>query len=153
MAYLPAKGREKMYDGILGQIQGAEERLLRRMTDGSHEVAVGLRVPLTVGDVAFLVEDLWGARSAITGVPSKLVLARWKPPSKSILVTIGEGKNKQKSSNLRLRDLVCLTKEEAANHDNKIFKQGMKLEDVYDSSTIARVEARLKEAAAYEDLR
>lgn len=147
--YVPAKGREKMYEGILTFVQGSEEKLARLFEPGT----VGLKTPLTLGDIAFLAEELYHARSIITGIPTKLVLIRWRKPETTSMNVIGEGKDIQKSSTVRLRDLVCMTKEEAIRHEKEIFKAGKALDEVYDTETIARVEAKLAEAAKYEQFR
>ncbi|KPM35387.1 tRNA threonylcarbamoyladenosine dehydratase 2 [Neonectria ditissima] len=148
--YLPAKGRDRMYDGILAFVQGTEDKLAR-LTDGGD--TIGLKVPLTVGDVAFLTEELYNGRSAITGIPTKLVLVRWRRPKGSSMTVLGEGKDIQKCSNLRLSDLVCMTKEEAVRHEKEVFKGKKSLKKVYDTATIEKVEALLEEAKTYEALR
>ncbi|KND87815.1 tRNA threonylcarbamoyladenosine dehydratase 2 [Tolypocladium ophioglossoides CBS 100239] len=147
--YVPAKGREKMYEGILTYVQGSEEKLARLFEPGT----VGLKTPLTVGDIAFLTEELYHARSIITGIPTKLVLIRWRRPETTSMNIMGEGKDMQKSSTVRLRDLVCMTKEEATRHEKEIFKAAKALDEVYDTETIARVEAKLAEAATHEQYR
>ncbi|CAM1506300.1 Fc.00g059410.m01.CDS01 [Cosmosporella sp. VM-42] len=147
--YIPAKGRDKMYDGILGFVAGSEEKLARLF--GAD--VVGMKTPITVGDVAFAAEELYQGRSIITGIPTKLVLIRWRKPAKVNMTTLGEGKDLQKCSTVRLSDLVLMTKEEAARHHKVIFKGGKKLKDLYDAGTIERVEKKLKEAEKYEMFR
>ncbi|UNI13758.1 hypothetical protein JDV02_000470 [Purpureocillium takamizusanense] len=147
--YVPAKGRAKMYESILNFIQGSEERLARAQEPG----IVGLKTPLTLGDVAFLTEELYHARSIVTGIPTKLALVRWRKPDGLSFNTLGEGKDVQKWSTVRLRDLVCLTKEEAARHEKEIFKAGKAHGEVYDQETLDRVESKLAEAAKYEAFR
>ncbi|PNY22893.1 tRNA threonylcarbamoyladenosine dehydratase 2 [Tolypocladium capitatum] len=147
--YVPAKGRDKMYEGILTYVQGSEEKLARLFEPGT----IGLKTPLTLGDVAFLAEELYHARSIISGIPTRLVLIRWRKPETSSMKVMGEGKDMQKSSTVSLRDLVCMTKEEATRHEKEIFKAGKALDEVYDAETIARVEAKLAEAAAHEQYR
>lgn len=115
--------------------------------------AVGLKIPLTVGDVSFLVEELWRGKSALTNIPTRLVLIRWRKPDSKMLVRVGVGKDEQKSTDLRLRYLVCMTKEEATKHEKVVFNEGKKLEDVYDKETIERVETQLNEARGYEKFR
>ncbi|RDA89191.1 hypothetical protein CP532_0541 [Ophiocordyceps camponoti-leonardi (nom. inval.)] len=144
--YIAAKGRDKMYEGILAFVQGFEERLARLFDPET----TGLRTPLTVGDVAFLSEELYQARSIVSRIPSKLVLIRWRRPETTNMSVIGEGSNIQRFSTLRLRDLVCMTKEEAARHEKEVMRARKPLEELYDEETIARVEGRLSEAAAYE---
>ncbi|KAH7037282.1 ubiquitin-protein ligase molybdopterin-converting factor [Microdochium trichocladiopsis] len=151
--YATAKGRDKLYDGLLAAVQGGEERMLRHLTNGDASVTLGLKVPITPADMAFLAEDIYKARSAITGLPTRLTLIRWKKPTGTTLIRIGEGADEQKSSNLKLGDLVCMTKEEATRHDKLILRGDQTHEDLYDSATISKVEALMNEAASYEKYR
>ncbi len=151
--YVPGKARDKMYDGILAYVQASEEKIVRFMTRMPGDVGLGLKVPLTTGDISFLVEEVFG-RSVVTGVPTKLVLIRWWKPTESTMVVIGEGTpDEQRSSNLRLSDLVCMTKEEATRHQKEVLQGDKSLEDLYDAEVIARVIARQKDAATYEKYR
>ncbi|KAI0522234.1 ubiquitin-protein ligase molybdopterin-converting factor [Xylaria bambusicola] len=151
--YLPAKGREKMYDGLLASVQGGEEKMLRHQTGGDASISVGLKTPITTGDIAFLAEEIYKGRSVITGLTTRLVLTRWRKPTEPILIKIGKGHNKQKSSNLKLYDLVLMTKEEGSRHDKLILRGDKQPEDVYDPEVVAKVEATLKEIALYEKYR
>lgn len=147
--YVPAKGREKMYEGIFTYVQGSEDKLARLFVPG----VTGLKLPLTMGDVAFLSEEVYRGRSIISGIPTKLVLIRWRKPEGSSMNVIGEGKEEQKCSNIRLQDLVCMTKEEAVRHEKEIFKAGRPVEELYDLDMIKKVELRMAEAAKYEQYR
>ncbi|KAG6267259.1 hypothetical protein E4U49_008233 [Claviceps purpurea] len=147
--YAPAKGREKMYEGIMAYVAGSEDRLARSLGLDT----VGLKTPLTMGDVAFLSEELYHGRSIISGISTKIVLIRWRRPEGPSMYVIGEGKDVQKCSTVRLRDLVCMTKEEATRHEKEIFKAGKNLEELYDQETIERVETKLASAAKYEQFR
>ncbi|KAH6686935.1 ubiquitin-protein ligase molybdopterin-converting factor [Plectosphaerella plurivora] len=152
--YAVAKNRDKMYDTMLSFVQGTEEKLARQTADSTDpDVARGLKVPLSVGDVAFLAEDLWKGRSAVTGITNRLVLVRWHKPTTATMLRIGEGADEQKSSNVRLRDLVVMTKEEANRHEKAVLRGDTKAEELYDSETIAKIEARLEEAVKYEKYR
>ncbi|KAL2117811.1 hypothetical protein VTJ04DRAFT_7471 [Mycothermus thermophilus] len=153
MDYQPAKARDKLYESILAYVQASEEKLVRSFEGGPTDVCIGLKVPITPGDIAFVVEEAFRGRSAVTGIPTKLMLIRWRKPEKSTLVRIGEGKDEQKSSDLRLRDLVCMTKEEAVRHQKEVLHGDKKLEDLYSQEVIERVEAYQKEAEAYERFR
>lgn len=144
--YVPAKGREKMYEGILAYVQGTEEKLARLF----EPTTAGLKTPLTVGDVAFLSEEVYHGRSIVSGIPTRLVLTRWRRPDTTNMSVIGDGEHVQKCSTVRLRDLVCMTKEEAARHEKEILRAEKRPEDLYEEETVARVEAKLTEAAAYE---
>ncbi|KAM0245485.1 hypothetical protein ACHAQJ_010545 [Trichoderma viride] len=146
VTYVPGKARERMYEGILTYVQGSEEKLARMFVPGT----TGLKTPLTLGDVAFMSEELYSGRSILSGIPTKLVLIRWRKPDTCSMVVIGEGKDEQKCSTIRLRDLVCMTKEEATRHEKEIFKADKALEELYDEGTIKRVEAKMAEAAKYE---
>lgn len=151
--YLPAKGREKMYEGLLASVQGGEEKVLRHQTGGDPGISVGLKTPITTGDISFLAEEIFKGRSAITGLTTRLILTRWRKPTGPILIRIGEGDNEQKSSNLKLTDLVLMTKEEGTRHDKLILRGDQQPEDVYDATVVAKVEAALKEIALYEKYR
>lgn len=61
--------------------------------------------------------------------------------------------NGQKSSKVRLRDLVCMTREEAAVHEKEVVRGTKSPEDLYDKETVERVEARIKEEIGYEKYR
>ena len=146
-SYLLSKSRDKMYDGILGTLQGYEEKLARTTGDP----AVGLKVPVTQDDVGYLIEEVYRGRSVISGITTRLTLIRWKKPDDGWLdVSSVPG---QKSVKLRLKDLVCMTKEEATKHEKDVLRGGKRLEDVWGDSVVALVEERLKEEAMYERYR
>jgi len=144
-----------MYDGILAFVQASEEKIVRHTTQTAANVGIGLKVPITQGDIAFLVEEIYKARSAITNIPTKLVLVRWRKPNESTLLRIGEegSENEQKSSKLVLSDLVCMTKDEATRHQKEILHGDKGLGELYDAETIETVEKRLREIQAYEKYR
>ncbi|PFH59814.1 hypothetical protein XA68_11862 [Ophiocordyceps unilateralis] len=148
-SYVVAKGRDRMYEGILAYVQGFEERLARLFDPET----MGLKTPLTVGDVSFLCEELYQSRSIVSRIPTKLVLIRWRRPETTNMRVIGEGSHVQRSSTLRVCDLVCMTKEEAVRHEKEIMRDRRALQELYDEETIARVEAKLSEAASYESYR
>lgn len=150
MDYQPAKARDKLYEAIVAYVQASEEKVVRMFEGGRVDVCIGLKVPITPGDVAFLVEEAFRGRSAVTGIPTKLMLIRWKKPQKTTLVRVGEGNDEQKSASLKLSDLVCLTKEEAVRHQKEVLLGNKSLEDLYSPEIIELVEARQKEAEAYE---
>ena len=112
-------------------------------------VSVGFKIPITTGDVSFLTEEIYNGRSAVTGLSTRLNLIRWRKPAGTTLIKIGEGAEEQKSSNVTLGELVCMTKEEATRHDKEILRGEKKLEDLYDQDTIDKIERLLKEAGEY----
>ncbi|KAF1927394.1 uncharacterized protein M421DRAFT_421800 [Didymella exigua CBS 183.55] len=146
-AYLPSKSRDKMYDGILGALQGAEERLARHVTGAP---AQGLKIPITVDDVAFLVEEVYSARSIVSGLSTRLFLTRWEAPAAAMLDGSVPG---QRASTLRMNELVVMTKEEIAKHEKEVLKGGRSAEDVWGEGVVRRVEARLAEEQRYERFR
>lgn len=145
--YASPKGRDKMYESILAFTQSSEENLCRLIIQ--DKTLDGIKVPLNLSDVSFLVDDLFKGRSIITGLPTKLVLIRWRKPGPDSMLVIEE----QKSVSLRLSDLVCMTKDEAVRHDKEVFKAGKSVEEVYDKETIEKAQAILAEAKQYEEFK
>jgi tRNA A37 threonylcarbamoyladenosine dehydratase len=141
-----AKGREKMYDGILAQVQGSEEKIGRQTMDNVQ----GLKVPITVGDIGYLVEEVYKGRSAVSGIPTRLALVRWRKPETP---TIDKSVPGQMASVLKLRELVCMTKEEALVHEKEVVRGSKTVEELYDPSIITYVEERIQEEIGYEKYR
>lgn len=146
--YLAMKSREKMYDGIQSSLQGFEERLAR----WAGEDANGLRLPIRQEDIGYLVEEVYKGKSIISSLSTRLALIRWKWPADhaSLVVTDCPG---QKSARLTLKDLVCMTKEEANRHEQEVLKGGKSPEEFYDPSIIKRVRHRMEEESLYEKYR
>lgn len=143
--YVGAKGREKMYEGILAQLQGLEERLARSIETGFD--STGLRVPVNADDVGYLVEEVWRGRSAISGLTSRLALARWRQPSRGEWVdTRTPG---QKVTKVQLDELVCMTKDEMLQHEKVVLKGGLSPEEAYGPEVVALVEKRREEERGY----
>lgn len=140
--YIVAKSRDKMYDGILAQLQGSEEKLAKAQ---GHN-PVGLRVPVTIDDVGYIVEEVFHGRSVVSGLATRLGLVRWKRPQGSWISTSVPG---QKSSNLDHGQVVCMTKDEAQKHERLILLGGQAPEEVYDQSVLDLVAQRFREDAAY----
>ncbi len=146
--YLPAKSRDKMYDVILTQLQSFEEKLVRATVVG--EEAQGLKIPVSVEDVGYLVEEVYRGKSVVSGVPTRLALVRWRKPKGRVVDLKVEG---QKNSLLGLGELVCMTKEEARRHDKEVVRGHKKPEDLYDEKVVKLVEARMQEERAYAKYR
>ncbi|KAJ5689492.1 hypothetical protein N7462_003884 [Penicillium macrosclerotiorum] len=147
-----AKGREKLYDSALAFLQGFMERQVRQV---AGEDPVGLRLPITKDDLAFLVEEVWRGRSAITGLSNRLVLIPWETPAQGFgMDRTWEGeKDGQKVIRLELTDLVCMTKDEATLHEREVIRGSRRPEDVYDEAALQRVTLRKKEIEAYQQYR
>ena len=145
---VPAKGREKMYDGILAQLQGSEEKLARATTPGDD--AQGLKLGISVGDVGYVVEEVFRGKSVLSGVGTRLALVRWRAPPGGSTMVRGEG---QKMSMVRLRELVCVTKEEAVVHEREVIRGSKTPEELYGKEVVDAVEARIREEIGHEKYR
>ena len=145
--YTPSKGRDRMYEEMLGKVQALEERLARTSGDDG----VGIRIPVTKEDVSFLLEEVYKGKSAISSVPTRLALTRWEAPEEGY--SPDKSVQGQKTSRARVAELVCMTKEEARRHYDEVLIGGKKVQEVYDIDTIARVEGRISEARGFEAYR
>jgi tRNA A37 threonylcarbamoyladenosine dehydratase len=154
LAYVEAKGRDKMYDGILAQVQASEEKVAKFMAkevEGVENVDVqGLKIPLTAADVGYVIEEVFRGKSVLSGVPTRLALVRWRRPETVTMRTDVEG---QKSSVLRLEELVCMTKEEAQRHEKEVVRGPKTVEEMYDSKVLEEVRKRMEEERWYERFR
>ncbi|KAL9595005.1 MAG: hypothetical protein Q9219_006704 [cf. Caloplaca sp. 3 TL-2023] len=141
------KGREKMYDSILSSLQGLEERLARK----AGQDPVGLKIPVTKDDVGYIVEEVFRGKSVLSRLPTRLALARWRAPKDGF--QIYQMWNGQKHSKVQLEELVCMTKEEAATHEEEVLKAGKPPEVVYDVDVVELVERRREENRQYQRYR
>lgn len=141
------KSREKTYDNILANLQGLEERLIR----AQGKDPLGLRIPVTKDDVGYLVEEVYRGRSVVTGLSTRLALIRWRKPNGGY--KMDEDWEGQKSSRLRLDDLVCMTKEEAAVHEREVLIGEKAPDDIYGTNVIELVEKRRQEERHYSQYR
>ncbi|KAF2112625.1 hypothetical protein BDV96DRAFT_153791 [Lophiotrema nucula] len=144
--YLPAKSRDKMYDGILGALQGSEERLAKSR---GYEFQ-GLRIPLTQDDVGYLVEEVYHGRSVVSGLSTRLCLIRWNKPVEDFVDNRTPG---QRNSLLQMKELVLMTKEEATKHEKEVLKGDSVPEDLYDRKVVDVVRLKMKEEEKYERFR
>lgn len=144
--YLPSKSRDKMYEGVLAQLQGLEERIARHY--GLDPL--GLRIPLTADDVGYVIEEVYGGRSVVSGLASRLALTRWRKAEGD---WIDEKTPGQKADRLDLGQLVCLTKDEMLRHEKLVLKEGKPLEDVYERNVIELVERRMLEESRFREQR
>ena len=141
------KARDKMYDSMLSTLQGLEERLAK---DTVIDIR-GLKIPITKGDIGYLVEEVFRGKSVVSGIPTRLTLIRWKAPDQGYRPD--EDWEGQKSSRLKLSDLVCMTKEEAAVHERAVLKEGRALEGMYSKEVLDLVKVRQDEEAQYSRYR
>jgi tRNA A37 threonylcarbamoyladenosine dehydratase len=140
---LPPNLRDKAYDTLYGNLVANEERLVRL---AGHD-ATGLKVPLTVKDIGFIMEEIYHGRSAVSGLSTKLTLIRWRKPKPDFFDDSIKG---QKRTTLAATELVLLTREEAKKHEEEVLKGGKQPEDVWSTEIVDFVETRLKESAALD---
>lgn len=144
--YLASKAREKMYDGILANLQGLEERIAKH-----HGYdPVGLRIPVTADDVGYLIEEVFHGRSVISGLASRLALARWRKPEGEWVDAKTKG---QRADRLQLDQLVCLTKDEMLAHEKLVLKEGQDPEALYGKEVAQLVTRRAEEERVYRKQR
>jgi hypothetical protein len=156
---IAAKAREKMYEGILTNLQAQEERLARNRTRlnnpdfPSDDVAVGLRLPVTASDVGYLVEEVYRGRSVVSGLASRLSLVRWRAPPSKMDDWIDRRVPGQKAVRMDLGDLVCMTKDEVTRHEKLVLSGEKTSEELYDADVLALVERRREEERAFREQR
>ena len=153
--YIASKGREKMYEGILAQLQGLEERLARSIfkdqKSGDEKEsafdATGLRIPITSDDVGYLVDEVYRGRSVISGLASRLALVRWRRPTGNWVDARSVAG--QKSVKLDMSELVCVTRDEMLKHEKMVLKGDAQPEDLYGEDVMALVEKRREEERGF----
>lgn len=143
------KGREKLYDNVLGNLQTLEERLVRAQGLDS----LGLKIPVTKADVAYLLEEVFRGKSVISGLATRPALVRWEAPVTGSSLVEDERWGGQKCSNVRLTDLVCMTKEEAAVHEREVLVGRRPPEEIYGSEALALVARRRAEEEHFSRFR
>jgi tRNA threonylcarbamoyladenosine dehydratase len=144
------KSREKMYESMLTALQATEGKLLRSMTG---ETALGLKIPLNVEDVAYLVEEVFRGKSVVSGLATRLALVRWRKPKDGYHVDSDWQKDGQIFVKLDLKDLVCLTKEEAQRHEREILRGDKSPEDNYGPEVLQLVSKRQQEESWFSKFR
>ena len=142
------KGRAKMHESILANLQSLEERLVRH--EGGAN-SLGLKIPVTKDDVGYLIEEVYRGKSVVSNLPTRLALVRWRAPKSGFKVE--ESREGQKSVRLSLIDLVCMTKEEAATHEKEVLKGGRTPEEIYSTDVLQLVERRREEERHYHQYR
>ena len=137
------KGRDKYYESILGSLQVSEERLAKFY----GEDVVGLKTPVTIADVGYLLDEVFRGKSVVSELSTRLTLVRWRAPKGgSAMDKRWDG---QKNVHLKLNELVCMTKEEATKHEKKVLREGKSPEDFYDQKVLDMVEKRQREEDMY----
>lgn len=144
------KGREKFYEGMLSALRVTEARLLKSAIGG---IPLGLKIPLNAEDVAYLVEEVFRGKSVVSGLHTKLALVRWQKPSGGYRLEPTWQKEGQIFAKLDLKDLVCLTKEEAQRHEREILQRDKMPEDIYGLDILQLVAKRQQEELSFSRFR
>lgn len=144
--YLVSKSREKLYEGIHGTLLAYEAKLAK----ATGKDTLGLRIPLTADDVGYIVEEVFGGKSVISGLPTRITLIRWRKPRKDF---VDDKYPDQKSSILKFTDLVCMTRSEAEKHLEDVLLGDASLEEMYSKDVLDLVERKLMEETKYEQYR
>ena len=146
-----------MYDAMLASLQGMETRLLRDEIHNDDrqrgdDPVVGLRIPISASDVAYLVEEVFRGKSVVSGLASRLALVRWRRPAEGFTMVTTET---QRSVRLTTADLVLMTKEEALWHEREVLRSGggRDPENVYGPDVLATVQRRQDEEKAFDKYR
>lgn len=142
------RGRAKMYEGMYSALQGLVQKLVK--FEGGE--SFGLRLPMSIDDVGYLVEEVWGGRSAISGLTTRLALVPWDRPAEGLRSTV-RNEGSQRWIKLDMTGLVCMTKEEAQRHERDVLKGDKKPDEMYEQSILARVKWKQAEEKTYEKYR
>ncbi|KAK3365374.1 hypothetical protein B0H63DRAFT_542649 [Podospora didyma] len=147
LEYAQGKARDKMYDGILAFVQSSEEKIVRA-SPGAPQTSVSAskshhhrRYCLSSGRALQRAERCHGYPDQAR--PSEMAEARGRKHS---------CKDKRRRNyraeilHLKLRDLVCMTKDEATRHQKEVLQGDKTLADLYGPEVIELVERRQKEA-------
>ncbi|KAJ5647416.1 hypothetical protein N7490_003788 [Penicillium lividum] len=144
------KGRDKMYDTALSNLQACAEKLNKQI---AGEDPISLRIPVSKDDIAFLMEEVWRGKSGISGLQNRLVFVPWETPARGWGIDPTWKEDGQKLLPIELTNLVCMTKEEAAYHEREVLRGGKKVEEAYDETVLQRVNLRRNDADEYEKYR
>lgn len=123
---IEGKNRYKIYDGILQSLAGQQSRL-------GH---LDQRTPISLNDVSYILEEVFHGKSPISNYSTRLTLSRWDP-----------------SKDLSYQNVVIMTKDEQKKHEERVLKNGEKINDVYSPEVIERVNKRFAEEKFYSQFR
>lgn len=144
--YATGKARYKLYDATVAFIQSNEEKIVRARH--GPEAGIGLRIPLTQGDIEFLIEEAYRGRSVVSDLPTRLVLVRWKKPSYDPLRQV----DGQKSAVLQPDDLVCMTKDEATRHTKEVLMGDTTVETLWGQEVCDKVDKTSDRIKRYAEI-
>lgn len=123
---IEGKNRIKVYDGIFQSLAGQQSRIGQ----------LDQRVPISINDVSYILEEIFHGKSPISNYSTKLTLSRWDP-----------------TKELSLQNVVVMTKEEQANHEKRVLKGKEKIEDVYPKHVLETIESRFADERYWSQFR
>ncbi|KAF3919566.1 hypothetical protein ABW20_dc0102679 [Dactylellina cionopaga] len=168
LEYLPGQTRfrPQFYGQVVNALVAVESRIRNNKP--------GLKVPVSEADAGYVLEEVFGGKSAVSGLRNRLQLVRWYSPLggrfedgsigsegnggevdeedvKKKLETVGVGIDG--AIFLKLTDLVVMTKEEVKVHEKRVLLGGEHPEVVWGKDVQEGVEKRWKEERTFEQWR
>ncbi|AMD22283.1 HGL057Wp [Eremothecium sinecaudum] len=126
MEPIVGKNRIKVYDGIYNSLVGQTSRI------GIPDQ----RVPVSVNDIGYILEEVFRGKSPISGYSTRLTLSKWDP-----------------SKPVSLQNVVIMTKEEQAAHEERVLNGSETLEQVYSAEVLNLINQRFSEEKYYSQFR
>lgn len=123
---IEGKNRIKIYDGIYQSLAGQTSRI------GISDQ----RVPVSIQDAGYLLEEVFRGKSPLSGYSTRLTLSKWDP-----------------SKPISLQNVVIMTKDEQKKHEERVLTGGETLEAVYTKEQLDLVNKRLDEEKYYSQFR
>lgn len=127
---LAGKRRAKLYDSALQSLAGQMARM-------GWE---GISMPLDIGDVEYLIEEVSRGKSVISGECSRLAITMWERPAED-------------SKTAKFNNLVVVTKDEQKAHEKEVLKGGKSIDQVYSQEVIDVVNKRSAEERYFSKFR
>ncbi|KAK6198939.1 ubiquitin--protein ligase molybdopterin-converting factor [Scheffersomyces amazonensis] len=123
---IEGKNRYKIYDGILQSLAGQQSRIGQ----------LDQRIPISLNDVPYVLEEVYRGKSPISNYSTRLTLSRWDP-----------------NQELSMQNVVVMTKDEQKFHEDNVLNGGKLLSDVYSQDILDRVAQRFAEEKYYSQFR
>lgn len=133
------KDQTRTYSQMHANLTGQESRYR-----GNEK---GVRLPMSEADLGYLVEEVWGGRSVVSELTSRLLFTRWKAEG-----TWGE-ERKPEDDRLTMDKIVLMTKEETRIHEEEVLKKGRPVEEVYPPEVLERVRRGMERGKAWRVFR
>ncbi|RPA83285.1 hypothetical protein BJ508DRAFT_413475 [Ascobolus immersus RN42] len=133
------KDQTKAYAQMHANLTGQESRYR-----GNEK---GTRLPMSEADLGYLVEEVWGGRSVVSELTSRLLFTRWQAEG-----TWGEERTPQ-DDRLTMDKIVVMTKDEVRTHEEEVLKKGRPVEEVYPPEVLERVRRGFERGKAWKVFR